>query len=167
MTTTEASRAASREGAVEVPFPSVAWFERLGELMAEQRPRFEHLGTIDCVMQVTIVDGGPGGEPWKTQVTFEEFALTDVRLVGDDDLARADFVVETDLATWREMVENIVAGEGRPDLAHTLNYLSLPGTPIRVWSEDPLRRDAFFRFNQTLQEFIDNCGSFTTRFGEG
>ena len=165
MTTAE-SLAASRDGTAEVPFPSVAWFERLGGLMAEQRPRFEHLGTIDCVMQVTIIDGGPGEEPWQVQVTFEEFAVTDVRLVGDDELERADFVMETDLATWREMVENIVAGGG-PDLAHTLNYLSLPGTPIRVWSPDPLRRDAFFRFNQTLQEFINNCGSFATRFGEG
>ena len=59
------------------------------------------------------------------------------------------------------------AGAPLADLEHTLNYLSLPGTPIRVWSDDPIGRDAFFRFNQTLQEFIENCATFETSFGKG
>ena len=81
-----------------------------------------------------------------------------------DDVARADFTLEASLATWREMIEVIARGHGRPDLTHTLNYLSHPGTPIRVWSEDPLRKDLFFRYNQSLQEFINASAAFRTIF---
>jgi len=147
-----------------IPFPSVAWFERLGVLMAAQRDRFRHLGTVDCVMGVTIL--GDGAD-WHAEITFEEFDVRAVRAVDEDELMAADFIIETDLETWREMVENIAAHGGHPDLEHTLNYLSLPGTPIRVWSDDPIGRDAFFRFNQTLQEFIENCATFETSFGQG
>jgi hypothetical protein len=36
---------------------------------------------------------------------------------------------------------------------------------MRVWSTDPLRRDVFFRVNQSLQAFVDNCARFATTFG--
>lgn len=166
MTATDAATVDPPAAGDAIPFPSVAWFERLGALMAEQRDRFRHLGTVDCVMGVSILGGGPGGGDWHGQVTFEEFNVGVVREVDEEEITGADFIVETDLDTWREMIENIAAHGGHADLEHTLNYLSLPGTPIRVWSDDPIRRDAFFRFNQTLQEFIENCATFPTRFGQ-
>ena len=150
--------------AVAIPFPSCEWFERLASLMREQRERFRKIGFIDCSMHVTIIDGGPGGEPWHCQLTFEELDVTAVRAAAEPDARTADFVVETDVATWREMVESIADGGGRPDLDHTLNRLSLAGTPIRIWGEDPLGRDMFFRFNQTLQQFVNNCAAFRTHF---
>jgi hypothetical protein len=33
-----------------------------------------------------------------------------------------------------------------------------------VWSEDPLRKDLFFRYNQSLQEFINASAAFRTIF---
>ena len=72
--------------------------------------------------------------------------------------------LEATLATWREMIENIAAGGGRPDLTHTLNYLSHPGTPIRLVADDPLKADLYFRYNQSLQEFVNASASFPTRF---
>lgn len=155
------------EAPTAVPFPSTAWFERLGELMDEQREEFRKLGTIDCTMGVSIIDGAPGGGSWNVQVSFDEFWVSSVREVDDAALADLDFVIEADLDTWQEMVESIEAGGGRPDLDHTLNRLSMPGIPIRVWSSDPLGRDMFFRFNQTLQSFVNNCGSFHTVFAGG
>ena len=73
------------------------------------------------------------------------------------------FALEATLATWREMIENIAQNDG-PDLTHTLNYLSHPGTPILLRSDDPIRRDMYFRFNQSLQEFVNASAAFTTTF---
>ena len=147
-----------------VAFPSVEWFERLAQLMKVNRARNEHLGYVDCVAVFTVLDGGLRGKPWSVQITFEEFEAIDVREATTTDLARADFTLDATLATWREMIESIARGRGRPDLTHTLNYLSHPGTPIRVWSDDPLRRDMYFRYNQSLQEFINASATFRTTF---
>ena len=133
--------------------------------MAEQRDHFAGLGACDCVGQLTIWDA-PGGGEWRCQFVFEEFDVTSVREVTEDDEEDADFIMETDLETWQEMVDSIVEGQGQPGLNFTLNRLSMPGTPIRLWSHDPLQRDVFFRFNQTIQHFINNCGSFTTTWPE-
>jgi hypothetical protein len=147
-----------------IAFPSVEWFERLALLMKADRARHEHLGFIDCVAIFTVLDGGLRGKAWSAQVTFEEFEATDVREASADDLARADFRMDATMATWREMIESIARGHGRPDLTHTLNYLSHTGEPLRVWSDDPLRKDLFFRYNQSLQEFINASGTFQTIF---
>lgn len=149
-----------------VQFPSVQWFERLASEMAEHQAEFAHIGPVECVMQVTILDGIQGTKPWRVQVTFDGLEVTDVRVVEESDEEQADFILETDLDTWKEMVGSIVAGNGVPDLEHTLNRLSLPGTPIRLWGVDPVRRDAYYRFNQSLQHYINNCATFTTAFGE-
>lgn len=146
-----------------VPFPSLAWFRRLAELMHASRARQEQLGYVDCVAAFTVLDG-PGGAPWSAQVTFEEFRVVDVRETGPADAARADFTLEATLATWRGMIESIAAGGGRPDLAHTLNYLTHPGTPILLRADDPLRRDLYFRYNQSLQEFVNASATFPTTF---
>ncbi len=148
-----------------VSFPSVDWFVRLADEMRTNRARHEHLGDVDCVAQFTVLDGATEGSAWSVQVTFEEFEVIDVRRRGDP--SRADFVLEGDLATWRGMLESIARGDGRPDLAHTLNYLTLPNTPMRVWSDDPVRRDLFFRFNQSLQEFFNASAAIPTVFAEG
>ena len=148
-----------------LPFPSLAWFERLAEIMNANRARQEQLGYVDCTAAFCVTDGGAGGQPWTVQVIFEEFAAIDVREVGSSDHP-ADFTLEGSLATWREMIESIACGRGRPDLDHTLNRLSHFGTPIRVVGDDPLRRDLYFRYNQSLQEFVNASASFTTTFSQ-
>jgi len=150
-----------------VAFPSVAWFQRLADLMNANRTRQEQLGYVDCVAEFTILDGGEDGGPLFVQVTFEEFEVVDVREAGPDDTNRADFSLDATLATWKEMIESISAGGGRPDLDHTLNRLSHAGTPIFLRSDDALRRDMYFRFNQSFQEFFNASASFATVFPEG
>jgi hypothetical protein len=147
-----------------VAFPSVAWFRRLADLMNANRTRQEQLGYVDCVAQFTVLDGGPDGAPLGVQVTFEEFAAVDVRAAGDP--ACADFTLEATLATWRAMIESIAAGGGRPALEQTLNRLSHAGTPIRLRGDDPLKRDLYFRYNQSLQEFVNASAAFRTVFAE-
>ena len=96
-------------------FPSVAWFQRLADLMNANRARQEQLGYVDCVAQFTVLDG-PDQTPWHVQVTFELFSAIDVRQPGADDAERADFALEAPLAVWRRMIESIAAGQGRPGL---------------------------------------------------
>jgi hypothetical protein len=146
-----------------IPFPSLAWFRRLAELMRANRARHEHLGYVDCVAEFRVTDGAPGC-PWGVQVTFEEFAATDVRAATAGDAGRADFVVEAGLDTWRAMIESIARGGGRPDLDHTLNRLSHFDTPMRVHSTDVLKKDLYFRYNQSLQEFVNASAGFGTTF---
>jgi hypothetical protein len=154
-----ASRSAAATGSA--PFPSTDWFQRLADLMNANRARQEQLGYVDCVAGFRVVDAAGGARTF--EVTFEEFAAIDVREADASD-ARADFVLEATLATWREMIENIAHGKGRPDLTHTLNYLSHPGTPVRLVSHDPLKADLYFRYNQSLQEFVNASASFATAF---
>ena len=155
---------AAQAPVARVAFPSVQWFEALGQRMHDQRDHFAKIGDMDCTMQLTLYDASPAGQPWRCQVEFEGTDVVDVREVGEGDEERADFVIETDLDTWREMVDNIVANGGRPDLYHTLNRLSLPGVPIRLWGVDPVRRDAYYRFNQSLQHYVNNAAAFGTRW---
>lgn len=160
------SAAAAEGERPRVPFPSREWFERLAERMKASRARQEQLGYVDCVAGFCVRDGGEGGGPWQVQVTFEEFEATDVREPGPGEAERADFVLEADLATWRRMIESIAAGGGRPDLEQTLNRLSHMGSPMRVVGEDPLRTDLYFRYNQSLQEFVNASAAFDTLFPE-
>lgn len=145
-----------------VLFPSEAWFQHLADLMNANRARQEQLGFMDCVAGFRVLDG-PDGEPLTFEITFEEFSAVEVH-EADAAQPRADFVLEATLATWREMIESIAAGHGRPDLAHTLNYLSHPGTPLRLVSDDPLKADLYFRYNQSLQEFVNASAALETRF---
>jgi hypothetical protein len=149
-----------------VAFPSVEWFGELARLMRANRALHEHLGYVDCVARFTITDGGLARGPYGVIITFEEFEATEVREAAPGEDAAVDFTLEASLAAWREMIESIARGKGRPDLTHTLNYLSHTGTPIRVWSDDPLRKDLFFRYNQSLQEFVNASAAIRTVFAE-
>jgi hypothetical protein len=154
----------SRESAAGERFPSLAWFERLVTLMNADRARQEQLGYVDCVARFTVTDGRPDGAPWSVQITFEEFEATDVHEVGPGDTSTPDFDLEAPLAVWQDMIESIAAGNGRPGLDFTLNRLSHFGTPMRVVSDDPLRRDLYFRYNQSLQEFVNASARIETAF---
>jgi hypothetical protein len=148
-----------------VPFPSLAWFAKLGERMNADRARHEHLGYVDCVVEFAVRDQNAPGSWLRAQVTFEEFSVVDVReRRGPADAGRADFTLEADLEAWREMIESIARGKGRPALDQTLNYLSHFDSPFRVFAADPLKRDLYFRYNQSLQEFVNASADIVTKF---
>ena len=135
--------------------------------MNRNRARQEQLGYVDCVAEFCVLDAAPGGRPRAFQVSFEEFAAVGVceaDPASAADVVSADFALDATLATWRAMIESIARGGGRPDLDQTLNRLSHAGTPIRLRGGDPLRRDCYFRFNQSLQEFFNASAKFRTVF---
>jgi hypothetical protein len=155
------ARESGAELAEEAEFPSLAWFRLLARRVRDHRSRFEHLGDADCVAEFCVTDTEP---PFVVQVTFEEFEVVDVRLATAADRERADFRVEGDSSTWQRMLESIARNGGRPDLDQTLNYLTHMGTPMRVTAQDPLRRDLYFRYAQSLQEFFNLSAGIRTRF---
>ncbi len=143
-------------------FPSLDWFEHLTRLMNANRARQEQLGYVDCVAGFRVTDAS-GSTRFEVEVTFEEFSVTGVRDVTKGG-SRADFVLIATLDTWREMIESIAAGHGRPDLEHTLNRLSHMGTPIQLTGDDVLKTDLYFRYAQSLQEFFNASACFETVF---
>jgi hypothetical protein len=147
-----------------VPFPSTEWFEGLAELMRADRPRFEELGTTDCAM-VAKVDRNRGRSELY-EVVFEGFGVRSVRRLEKLEKAvPSHFVIEGELAAWREMIENIRTN-GMADRTHTLNTLTLPDDPMRVHGPDQLEVDAFYRYNETLQRFFDGAARLPTAFAQ-
>jgi hypothetical protein len=142
-----------------IHFPSQTWFEELAALMNGDRARYEHLGYMDCTAGFRIV----GDAPFEAQIEFDEFEARQVNAVepGSGD---PDFVLAASLDTWRDMITSIAAGKGRPDLVHTLNHLSHMGTPISLLGGDMLRKDLYFRYAQSLQEFFNASHRFETTF---
>ncbi|HJP37475.1 MAG TPA: hypothetical protein QF901_15980 [Gammaproteobacteria bacterium] len=147
-----------------VTFPSVEWFARLAQLMNENRARQEQLGYVDCVAEFVVTDAESTTGRWAVQVVFEEFEVLEVVETTADNADRVDFSLEASVDTWGEMIDNIAAHGGRPDLEHSLNYLSHLGAPIKLVADDPLCSDLYFRYNQSLQEFVNASVAFTTTY---
>jgi hypothetical protein len=137
-------------------FPSVAWFEMLAAQMAEESDRYRDLGACDCCMVVKV------DQPDITrliQLQFRGYAVESIRELDSIEDATADhFVVEATLEVWKEMIQNIEA-RGEPDLQHTLNYLTFPDDPMVVDGPDQLMVDAFYRYNQSLQQFFNGAAA--------
>ncbi|HSD11359.1 MAG TPA: hypothetical protein VLF14_10255 [Candidatus Binatia bacterium] len=72
-------------------------------------------------------------------------------------------MLEGSVATWREMIEAIERN-GKADLPHTLNTLTLADVPMRVSAANQLDVDRFYRYQETLQEFFDEAAGFRTEF---
>lgn len=141
-------------------FPSVDWFEAVARALAADRERLRRLGYVDATVGVRIDDGS---EAIGFVLEFGAYGVKRVRQT-DTPEADADFTIAGSAAAWREMVENIRAN-GEADLNHTLNRLTMAGTPLKVVAADQLQEDLFFRFNQSLQALFDASASVETAFG--
>ncbi len=136
-------------------FPSVEWFNALKDRVNADES-FRRLGTIDMAMGVKVGDR-------IYQVTFEAFECADVREIAAADLRDVDFWLELPYDGWREMLENI-RSNGEADLHHTLNTIDLEQADGFARSYDGYRRDAFYRFNQSLQDFFNASAKVDTAF---
>ncbi len=138
-------------------FPSVEWFNTLREI-TNGDPAFRHLGTVDAVIGVKV-----GSKLY--ELTFEAFECTNVREVSENALRDMDFWMEQPWEAWKEMLENIKKN-GAADLTHTLNTIDLSMPEGLARSEDGYRRDAFYRFNQSIQDFFNASAKIDTKFAE-
>lgn len=145
-------------------FPTVEWFEALENEAQKNSDRFRHLGFCDATVGVKVLAENGKDKDRSFLLTFEGYSCSSVREVDDAERA-ADFVMEAKFSTWKEMIENIAANKG-PDLRHTLNFLALPGTPLKVKSVNQLQDDIFSRFNSTFQEFFNGAQHLKTEFAK-
>ena len=137
-------------------FPSVEWFEALREEVLAD-PEWRSFGMMDCAMGVNV------GET-TIKVVFDGYEITEiVDVSGATDEADLDFTLVMPTERWREMIENI-ASNGHADLHHTLNTIDLESPEELAKGGDYTRRDLFYRFNQTLQDFFDASSKIESTF---
>jgi len=139
-------------------FPSVEWFEEIRKLVNSDEV-FRRLGTVDCRVGVKVGDK-------IFELNFEAFECVSVKEIAESDLRDLDFWLEQSPEEWREMIENI-KGHGSADLKFTLNTIDLSRADGFAKSYDGYKRDAFYRFNQSLQHFFDSSAKIDTKFAAG
>lgn len=133
-------------------FPSRQSLEDLAAAMNADEQHFAKLGVVDCKVGFSVADTGAG-----FTVEFERYGVARV----DEGTACADFVLEADSDVWQAMYSEIVA-HGQASRDQTLNYLALPGIAMTVRADDQLAEDLFYRYNQTLQSFV-NCAGYSAK----
>jgi catechol 2,3-dioxygenase-like lactoylglutathione lyase family enzyme len=143
-----------------VAFPSVEWFEALGERVVKDKEKFRRLGYFDADVGIKVDANGARSRGYV--IAFEDYGVKGVRAVADP-VKSADFTIEGGLDAWSEMVRNI-REHGGPDLDHTLNRLTMAGVPLKVVAGDQLKTDIFYRFNQSIQAFFNEAASVPTEF---
>jgi hypothetical protein len=135
-------------------FPEPQWFVELGRLMAGEGELFRRIGYAEVRFAIRVLSDDASRTEALTGVEINGYELT--RATALEDLAGfdADFTICGPHAIWQQMLAEI-ARSGRPDLRHTLNSLALMGEQLWLESDDQLREDKFYRFNQTLQELFN------------
>jgi hypothetical protein len=136
-------------------FPSVEWFETAAKILNES-DSFKRLGTCDTEMGVQV------GERL-FEVDFDAFEVREAREIDAARAAELDFVLVQPPEAWRAMIEDIQRN-GHATHDFTLNSLDLRSSEEFARAKDYVRRDAFYRFNQTLQEYFDTASQFETTF---
>ncbi len=136
-------------------FPSLEWFEALRDIVNDD-PAFRQSGTVDLVMGVDV-----GGTAFK--VVFDAWEVAAVATLDDPDSDEIDFTLRMPADRWRDLIENIHA-HGRADRHHTLNSLDLQSEDNLAQGDDYHRRDKFYRFNQSIQDFFDASARIDSTF---
>ena len=136
-------------------FPSVAWFKTAADLL-NKSDSFKRLGTCDTQMGVQV-----GDEIF--ELDFEAFEVADVKKIDAARAEELDFVLVQSPEAWRAMLEDIKAN-GHATHEFTLNSLDLRSDQELAIGKDYNRRDLFYRFNQTLQDYFDMSAKMKTTF---
>lgn len=140
-----------------ITFPSVEWFQALADIANEDQ-HFKKFGALDAITAWKV-----GAKVYN--VTFDVLDVRDVREASEAEMRDADFVIELQPDQWQQMIEDIKANRtaGRE---WTLNSLDISADePIHFSAaDDGYRADKFFRYNPSLQVFIDNASQLDTVF---
>ncbi len=139
-----------------VKFPDADWFLALGRLMEAEGESFRRLGYAETRFVVRVV-GEDGSTERATAVELDGYSLTRAAALADASGFDPDFTICATRAVWERMLDEI-ARDGRPQARHTLSSLALIGEELWLESEDQLREDKYYRYNQTLQELLNLSG---------
>lgn len=144
-------------------FPSVEWFDALAAKANEKTEELSEFG-FAYIRLACRINGLPGGDK-SFGVRIEGY---DVASDGEIEPGSwgADCVLEGPSEAWFAMISSIQAN-GAADLSQTLNALTIAEDPMKVTGDDPMGRDLFYRFNQTLQELFDLAADIPTELPVG
>ncbi|MGH2607932.1 MAG: hypothetical protein ACRDHF_02480, partial [Tepidiformaceae bacterium] len=117
---------------------------------------FKRLGTCDADVGVQVDDS-------YFEIDFEAFEVKDVRAIDAKRAQELDFVLTQPYSDWKAMLRDIKEN-GRATHDFTLNSLDLKSDKEFAVGKDYHRRDAFYRFNQTFQEYFDMTAKMETTF---
>lgn len=137
-------------------FPDAGWFLALGRLMEAEGELFRRLGYAEVRFVVRVV-GDDGRAERETAVELDGYQLGRAAALENATGFDPDFTVCATGAVWNRMLDEI-ARDGRPEARHTLSSLALIGQELWLESDDQLREDKYYRYNQTLQEFLNLSG---------
>lgn len=138
-------------------FPSVEWFKEAADRL-NKSDSFKRLGTCDAEVGMQIDDE-------YYEVDFEAFEVKDVRKIDASRAAELDFTLAQTYDEWKAMLLDIQEN-GRATHDFTLNSLDLKSDKELALGKDYHRRDAFYRFNQTFQEYFDMTAKMETSFAK-
>ena len=112
------------------------------------------LGTAEMRLGIEVVD-----DDGDTTLLGLCFSGDDVSAIGPVTEAWFDpeVILSADACVWEEMVA-VIARDGKADLTHTINTLSLADTPISVRSHDAMGHDKLYRFMGSVQAIFDALG---------
>jgi hypothetical protein len=136
-------------------FPSVEWFQQAADLLNES-DAFRHFGTVDTQMGVQVGDRF-------FEIDFEAFEITAVKEADAARMEELDFYLVQSPEAWKAMLDDIKAN-GLATHEFTLNSLDLRSDQEFAIGKDYNRRDAFYRFNQTLQDYFDMSSKMETTY---
>ena len=136
-------------------FPSVDWFKEAADRL-NKSDSFKRLGTCDAEVGMQVDDEF-------YEVDFEAFEVKDVRRIDSKRAQELDFTLSQPLEDWKAMLQDIKKN-GRATHDYTLNSLDLKSDKEFAVGKDYHRRDAFYRFNQTFQEYFDMTSKMETTF---
>lgn len=134
-----------------VTFPSREFFEAMARLMRERLARFQHLGVIDTSFVVCVRCDAGLPEDRAFRLTFETHECVGVQDGEGDDAAVPDFAIEGPYSAWKEWIEAL---RERPTEARSLSALIHHDDPLRATYTDPVRYEALFRYQASIQEFF-------------
>ena len=131
-------------------FPSTDWFQALADITKED-PGYTKFGRLNALIAFKCGDTN-------VSCNFDVLDINDIKEVTDEDLRDVDIVIEMPPEIWSGMLENIKA-DGRATGEWTLNTLDLrlDEEIHKNLMEDGFKADMFFRYNPSLQVFMDNA----------
>lgn len=132
-------------------FPPNGWFECLAASVHEDPEAFERLGFAELRLVIEVVDGD---DVRRFGLVLDGYDVDYAGEIADVDAFGADATVSGPIDAWSEMAANIEM-HGGADNEHTLNRLTMAGVPLIVDGPDPMGRDKFFRYAETLQALFD------------
>ncbi|MCA9829083.1 MAG: hypothetical protein R3B97_01680 [Dehalococcoidia bacterium] len=136
-------------------FPSVEWFQEAADRL-NKSDSFKRLGNCDAEVGIQIGDQ-------YFEVDFEAFEVTKVAKTDAARMEEVDFVLVQPPEAWKAMIEDIRAN-GKATHDFTLNSLDLRSDEELAKGKDYHRRDLFYRFNQTFQDYFDGTATMETTF---